>query len=48
MKNGTMQREIVETYKNRFVQDRGTGMIRKGESECILFCKKVTPNIFDI
>ena len=48
MKSVAMQREIIQTYKNKFVQDRGTGIVRKGESECIVFCKKVTPNIFDI
>jgi hypothetical protein len=48
MKNNAMQREIIQTYKNKFVQEKGAGSIRKGESECIVFCKKVTPNIFDI
>jgi hypothetical protein len=48
MRNNTMQKEIMETYKNRFVQARGSDMIQKTESECVLFCKKVTPNIFDI
>ena len=48
MKNGTMQKEIVEMSRSRFVRDKGPGMARKGESECILFCKRRTSNIFDI
>ena len=48
MRNSFMKKETIATYKNRFVQGRGVGMIRKGASECIVFCKKVAPNIFDI
>jgi hypothetical protein len=48
MKNSAMQKGIVEMYRNRFVQDKGVGLISRGESECIVFCKKVAPNIFDI
>ena len=48
MKSAILQRDIIQTYKNRFVQDRGSDMIRKGESECIVFCKKVAPNILNI
>ena len=48
MEIATLQKEIIETYKNKFVQKGGSDMIKKGESECIVFCKKVAPNIFDI
>ena len=48
MRNNVMERDIIETYKNRFVQERGDGVVKKGESECIVFCKKVAPHIFDI
>ena len=48
MKNSVMEKNIIETYKDRFVQERGADVIKKGESECIVFCKKVSHNIFDI
>ncbi|MBF0485083.1 MAG: hypothetical protein HQL16_01085 [Candidatus Omnitrophica bacterium] len=48
MKTIAVQKESVGAYKNRFTQNRGFPAVKKGESECILFCKRVTPNIFDI
>lgn len=48
MRNIAMQREIMETYKNRFVQDSVSGMFRNTGSECVVFCKKVAPNVFNI
>jgi NAD-dependent dihydropyrimidine dehydrogenase PreA subunit len=46
MKSGAMKNDIIQSYKNRFVQERG--MNRSAGSECIVFCKRVTSNIFDI
>ena len=48
MRNSAVQEEVIQTYKNRFVQERGSSVIKRGESECIVFCKRVTANIFDI
>jgi hypothetical protein len=48
MKAVAIQKDIVKPYKNRLVQGNDTGILRKGVSECILFCKKVAPNMFDI
>jgi NAD-dependent dihydropyrimidine dehydrogenase PreA subunit len=46
MKSGTLKNDFIKTYKNKFVQERGLN--RSAGSECILFCKRVTSNIFDI
>ena len=46
MKSGALKNEVIKAYKNRFVQERGLN--RSAGSECIVFCKRVTSNIFDI
>ena len=48
MKSVMEQRSAVETYKHRFAHAAGAGGARKGATECILFCKRVTPNLFEI
>lgn len=53
MTNKVMQKEVIEMYRNKFVLGKGAGMIggdmiQKRGSECILFCKRATPNIFNI
>lgn len=48
MKSVMVSRNGIEAYKRRFAQARGMGMGKKGATECILFCKKVTPNLFEI
>jgi hypothetical protein len=46
MKSAILKNEVIKTYKNRFIQERGLN--RGVGSECIVFCKRVTSNIFDI
>ena len=46
MKSGTLRNDVIKTYKNRFVQERGLN--GSTGSECIVFCKRVTSNVFDI
>lgn len=48
MKNRAAAQTTIAAYKNRFIQGRGVMTGGNGVSECILFCKKVTPNIFSI
>jgi hypothetical protein len=48
MKNSVMEKESLETYKNRFIHRKNAGPLGTGGSECILFCKKVSENVFDI
>ena len=48
MKSAVLPKDIIQTYKNRFIEENSMGLVKKGGSECILFCKKVTPNIFNI
>ena len=48
MKNATTRKGVIETYQNKFLRGKSLGIISKAGSECILFCKKVTPNVFSI
>ncbi len=48
MKSVMERGSAVETYKHRFARAAGAGGPRKGASECILFCKRITPNLFEI
>jgi NAD-dependent dihydropyrimidine dehydrogenase PreA subunit len=49
MKNCIMQEEAIKTYRNKLIQSNEDPWTKKdSSSECILFCKKVTPNIFNI
>jgi hypothetical protein len=48
MRGLSIQKETIEAYKNRFVKEGGLGINGTAGSECILFCKKVSPTIFDI
>ncbi len=48
MKNAVIQEEAVKTYSNRLLQRKNSTMDQADGSECILFCKRVTPNIFNI
>lgn len=48
MKNSVIGKNAVEAYRKRFNRARSPGTFKKGDSECILFCKRVAPNKFDI
>lgn len=48
MKNGNISKGIVTKYKIGVTPDRAVRTRRKAASECILFCKRLTPNVFDI
>lgn len=48
MSNYSMQKGSVETSKNRLLRDKCPGPSQTVSSECILFCQRVGPNVFNI
>ncbi len=48
MNNRTMSKEAIEMFKKRFIQENGMGINGTGGSECILFCKKLSPTTFAV
>ncbi len=48
MRTSVMAEGIAKGYRNRLVQEAGLGIAGERVSECIIFCERIAPNMFDI